>query len=81
MPNPNPLQTKTKIKAKILVPLVVAAALILGRRAMIFEMYETLYGRAGDVKGIEYWDKIGLSFDILKQKFLTSDEFVKAVEE
>lgn len=53
----------------------------LGRQAAIAEMYETLYSRASDIKGVEYWDKTGLSFDILKQKFLSSDEFVKVIKE
>ncbi|MEW6407341.1 MAG: hypothetical protein AB1465_01490 [Patescibacteria group bacterium] len=52
-----------------------------GRSSAISEMYETLYGRAPDVKGVEYWDKTGSSFDILMQKFLSSDEFVKVLKD
>lgn len=52
-----------------------------GRKAAISEMYETLYARAPDIKGVEYWDKTGLPLDILKQKFLTSEEFTKAIKE
>ncbi|MEW6407337.1 MAG: hypothetical protein AB1465_01470 [Patescibacteria group bacterium] len=53
----------------------------LGRTAAISEIYETLYVRPADIEGVEYWNKTGLALDILKQKFLSSDEFEKVIKE
>ncbi|MEW6407978.1 MAG: hypothetical protein AB1465_04775 [Patescibacteria group bacterium] len=52
-----------------------------GRAAAIEELYETLYARAADVQGRDYWDKTGLSILQIRDKFLQSDEFLNVLKD
>lgn len=48
---------------------------IKGRVEQIKELYETLYARAADIAGVNYWDKTGKSIQEIKQEFLNSADF------
>lgn len=52
-----------------------------GRAAAIDELYETLYARAADVQGRDYWDKTGLSILQIRDKFLQSNEFLNVLRD
>lgn len=53
---------------------------IKGRRSQIEELYETLYARAADVAGVNYWDQSGKSIQKIKQEFLKSADFSKVTQ-
>lgn len=52
-----------------------------GRAAAIEELYETLYARAADIQGRDYWDKTGLSILEIRDKFLQSNEFLNVLKD
>ncbi len=50
------------------------------RRAQIEELYETLYARAADVAGVDYWDNTGESIQEIKREFLNSADFSRITQ-
>jgi hypothetical protein len=51
-----------------------------GRKDAIDELYETLYARAADVLGRDFWDKSGLTALQIRDEFLKSKEFLETLE-
>lgn len=51
-----------------------------GRKAAIVELYETLYARAADVDGVNYWDGTEKSIQEIKEEFLNSADFSKVAQ-
>ncbi|MFA6296041.1 MAG: EB domain-containing protein [Patescibacteria group bacterium] len=51
-----------------------------GRKAAIVELYETLYARAADVGGVNYWDSTEKSIQEIKKEFLNSADFSKVAQ-
>lgn len=51
-----------------------------GRKAAIEELYETLYARAADVEGVNYWDNTGMSIQEIKKEFLNSSDFANVAQ-
>jgi hypothetical protein len=52
-----------------------------GRKPAIEELYETLYARAADIAGADFWDRSGKSINQIRNEFLGSDEFIKVLKE
>jgi len=50
------------------------------KEAQIEELYETLYARAADISGVNYWKQSGKSIQEIKNEFLNSAEFTKIAQ-